>query len=217
MSSATCSPCSAVSPTRARAAARSTALQRARVSRLYPVRAVTHPIRRRSALWRPYMARHRQNEVWQYHNGGIWPMVGGFWVVALAAAGRLPQARLELVKLARACARAQLGVHRMAARHPRHRPRHARAVLERRRLPHGRARRGREAQRRLSTERSTAAIGFGGLRAPKLEPNVSRRSRPPPPRPSRRHRSKSSPSAGSSASFATAAAPSSSSGAPIVR
>ncbi|HVS77026.1 MAG TPA: glycoside hydrolase 100 family protein [Steroidobacteraceae bacterium] len=80
------------------------ALQRARVSRLYPVRAVTHPIRRRSALWRPYMARHRQNEIWQYHNGGIWPMVGGFWVAALAAAGHLPQARLELVKLARACA-----------------------------------------------------------------------------------------------------------------
>jgi len=81
-----------------------TALQRARVSRLYPVRVVTHPIRRRSALWRPYMARHRQNEVWQYHNGGIWPMVGGFWIVALAAAGHLAQARSELESLARACA-----------------------------------------------------------------------------------------------------------------
>ncbi len=80
------------------------ALERLRVSRLYPVRVVTHPIRRRSALWRPYMARHRQNEVWQYHNGGIWPMVGGFWIVALAAAGRLPEARHELEKLARACA-----------------------------------------------------------------------------------------------------------------
>src|SRR5487761_1120155 len=80
------------------------ALERARVSVRYPVRSVTHPIRRRSALWRPYMTRHRQNEVWQYHNGGIWPMVGGFWVLALAAAGRLPEARLELVKHARACA-----------------------------------------------------------------------------------------------------------------
>jgi hypothetical protein len=80
------------------------ALERARVSRLYPVRVVTHPIRRRSALWRPYMARHRQNEVWQYHNGGIWPMVGGFWVTALAAAGRLPEARLELERLAGSCA-----------------------------------------------------------------------------------------------------------------
>jgi glycogen debranching enzyme len=70
----------------------------------YPVRVVTHPIKRASLLWRPYMARHRQNLVWQYHNGGIWPMVGGFWVAALVAAGRKQQAREELLKLARACA-----------------------------------------------------------------------------------------------------------------
>jgi len=70
----------------------------------YPVRAVTRPIKRASLLWRPYMARHRQNLVWQYHNGGIWPMVGGFWVAALVASGRQHQAREELRKLARACA-----------------------------------------------------------------------------------------------------------------
>jgi glycogen debranching enzyme len=68
------------------------------------MRAVTHPIKQENFLWRPYMARHRQNHVWQYHNGGIWPMVGGFWVAALAAAGRRGRARVELVKLARACA-----------------------------------------------------------------------------------------------------------------
>jgi glycogen debranching enzyme len=70
----------------------------------YPVRAVVQPIRKQSALWRPYMARHRQNSAWQYHNGGAWPMVGGFWVAALARCGRKRQARAELVKLARACA-----------------------------------------------------------------------------------------------------------------
>jgi glycogen debranching enzyme len=70
----------------------------------YPVRAVVQPIRKQSALWRPYMARHRQNSAWQYHNGGIWPMVGGFWVLALERSGRRRQARTELVKLARACA-----------------------------------------------------------------------------------------------------------------
>jgi glycogen debranching enzyme len=79
------------------------ALTKAQVGEPYPVRAVTHPIRHKSSLWRPYMARHRQNQVWQYHNGGIWPMVGGFWVAALAAAGRGSQARRELVGLARAC------------------------------------------------------------------------------------------------------------------
>ncbi len=71
---------------------------------LYPVRAVVQPIRKQSTLWRPYMARHRQNSAWQYHNGGIWPMVGGFWVAALARTGRTRTAREELVKLARACA-----------------------------------------------------------------------------------------------------------------
>ncbi|HEY0340036.1 MAG TPA: glycoside hydrolase 100 family protein [Steroidobacteraceae bacterium] len=80
------------------------ALTRAHASDPYPVRAVTRPIKRASVLWRPYMARHRQNLVWQYHNGGIWPMVGGFWVTALVANGRKKQAKEELVKLARACA-----------------------------------------------------------------------------------------------------------------
>jgi glycogen debranching enzyme len=70
----------------------------------YPVRAVVRPIRKQSALWRPYMARHRQNSAWQYHNGGVWPMAGGFWVAALARCGRKREARGELVKLARACA-----------------------------------------------------------------------------------------------------------------
>jgi glycogen debranching enzyme len=80
------------------------ALTKAHVNDPYPVRAVTRPIKRNSSLWRPYMARHRQNFVWQYHNGGIWPMVGGFWIAALAATGRVAQAKVELVKLARVCA-----------------------------------------------------------------------------------------------------------------
>jgi glycogen debranching enzyme len=79
------------------------ALTRERAGDPYPVRAVTHPIRHKSSLWRPYMARHRQNQVWQYHNGGIWPMVGGFWIAALAGAGRARQAQQGLVGMARAC------------------------------------------------------------------------------------------------------------------
>ena len=80
------------------------ALTRARVNDPYPVRAVTRPIKRNSSLWRPYMARHRQNFAWQYHNGGIWPMVGGFWITALVKAGRTQQAAAELTRLARVCA-----------------------------------------------------------------------------------------------------------------
>ena len=80
------------------------ALIAAGVDSPYPVRAVVHPIRPRDTLWRAYMARHRQNFSWQYHNGGIWPLLGGFWVMALVACGRLAAARQALLQLARSCA-----------------------------------------------------------------------------------------------------------------
>ncbi|WP_369655117.1 glycoside hydrolase 100 family protein [Variovorax sp. V213] len=67
----------------------------------YPVRVVLHPLTRQNALWRPYMERHRQNIVHQYHNGGIWPFVGGFWVMALARMGLQEMAWPELARLAR--------------------------------------------------------------------------------------------------------------------
>ena len=63
------------------------ALERESVHEPYPVRAVCEPITRQDRLWRPYMHRHQQNLDWQYHNGGIWPFIGGFWVAALAASG----------------------------------------------------------------------------------------------------------------------------------
>ena len=80
------------------------ALTAARADDPYPVRAVTRPIKENSSLWRPYMARHGQNHVWQYHNGGIWPMVGGFWIAALMQAQRHQEAGAALVRLAQACA-----------------------------------------------------------------------------------------------------------------
>jgi glycogen debranching enzyme len=78
------------------------ALARAGVHDPYPVRTVCDPIEPGSPLWRAYMSRHRQNFAWRYHNGGVWPFVGGFWVAALARAGMHARARDELVKLARA-------------------------------------------------------------------------------------------------------------------
>jgi len=70
--------------------------------RPWPIRVVLHPLARDHELWRPYMARHRQNQVHQYHNGGLWPFVGGFWVLALARLGLREQAAQALCALARA-------------------------------------------------------------------------------------------------------------------
>jgi glycogen debranching enzyme len=78
------------------------ALEREGVHEPYPVRVVCEPIAAHNRPWRPYMHRHQQNLEWQYHNGGIWPFVGGFWVAALAASGELMRARAALANLARA-------------------------------------------------------------------------------------------------------------------
>jgi hypothetical protein len=78
------------------------ALEHCGVHEPYPVRVVCDPIAEKSFLWRPYMSRHRQNFAWQYHNGGVWPFVGGFWVAALVESGRRDAARRDLVRLARA-------------------------------------------------------------------------------------------------------------------
>ena len=77
------------------------ALDRAGVAEPWPVRVVCEPIPAGDSLWRAYMSRHLQNLEWQYHNGGIWPFVGGFWVAALAQAGERDRAKIELAKLAR--------------------------------------------------------------------------------------------------------------------
>jgi glycogen debranching enzyme len=76
------------------------ALRDAGASDPYPVRVTLQPITRSDALWRGYMERHQQNHPHQYHNGGIWPFVGGFWVTALALLQRHELARGELARLA---------------------------------------------------------------------------------------------------------------------
>lgn len=77
----------------------------ARADEPWPVRVTLHPMSSQHPLWRPYMARHRQNLMHQYHNGGLWPFVGGFWVMALARLGRREEAWQRLATLAEANAR----------------------------------------------------------------------------------------------------------------
>jgi glycogen debranching enzyme len=78
------------------------ALMHAGVDDDYPLRAVCQPIEPSDPLWRPYMTRHRQNLAWQYHNGGLWPFIGGFWVAALCDAGLEAEARDALARVAAA-------------------------------------------------------------------------------------------------------------------
>jgi len=70
------------------------------VAEPYPVR-VLHPvIHPGNKDWREYYRNNNLNLPHQYHNGGIWPFVGGFYVATLVKAGRMDAARSQLAKLA---------------------------------------------------------------------------------------------------------------------
>jgi len=77
------------------------------VNRPYPVRCIYPPIFPGDKWWREQLRqgeahREKANMPWQYHNGAIWPWIGGFYVAALVRAGQLEKAEEELEMLARA-------------------------------------------------------------------------------------------------------------------
>ena len=78
-------------------------LIRRRANHPWPIRTLLSPIHRDSCFWRPYMERHKQNLPYQYHNGGTWPYVAGFWVLLLLKLGRKELARKELHRYAEVC------------------------------------------------------------------------------------------------------------------
>lgn len=75
-------------------------LENLEAERPWPIRSVCFPISQESELWRPYMGRHQQNIEDQYHNGGAWPFIGGFWVLALRRVGEQRLAESAMLKLA---------------------------------------------------------------------------------------------------------------------
>jgi glycogen debranching enzyme len=69
-----------------------------------PVRNVYPTIHAGDPEWRDYFTVNLLNLPNHYHNGGIWPFIGGLWVRYLHKLELGDLARRELVKLARLCA-----------------------------------------------------------------------------------------------------------------
>lgn len=64
----------------------------------HPLPAIHPPVQPGDPDWRPYYVDiNRPNH---YHNGGLWPFIGGFYVVALVQSGRGKEAREALGNLA---------------------------------------------------------------------------------------------------------------------
>lgn len=68
----------------------------------YPTRAIHPPIYPGESSWREYYRSRNLNVPHQYHNGGIWPMIGGFHVAALVRHGWIDLAERQLYALAQA-------------------------------------------------------------------------------------------------------------------
>ncbi len=72
------------------------------INRPYPVRVLHPAIQPGGPEWRDYYRIYNLNNPHQYHNGGIWPWVGGLYIAALIKAGRRERAATELALLAEA-------------------------------------------------------------------------------------------------------------------
>ncbi|OHA47866.1 MAG: hypothetical protein A2806_02385 [Candidatus Terrybacteria bacterium RIFCSPHIGHO2_01_FULL_48_17] len=77
-------------------------MARAGIAHPYPTKAITPSITPHNSDWRNYYRKYRLNLPNQYHNGGIWPFIGGLHVAALVKAGRQKKAEALLVKLMQA-------------------------------------------------------------------------------------------------------------------
>jgi glycogen debranching enzyme len=68
-----------------------------------PVQNLYPPVQAGDPEWREYFTVNLLNLPNHYHNGGIWPFIGGLWVRYVHKLGLADLARRELVKLARLC------------------------------------------------------------------------------------------------------------------
>lgn len=66
----------------------------------FPVQCLYPVLNPNDKDWREYFRVRNLNQPHHYHNGGIWPFIGGFYVAALVQAGRLDEAAYQLEKLA---------------------------------------------------------------------------------------------------------------------
>jgi len=71
-----------------------------KINEPYPVRAIHPPIKKNSKYWQDYYLDCKAGTPSQYLNGGIWPFIGSFYILALIKLKNFKEAEKELKKLA---------------------------------------------------------------------------------------------------------------------
>ena len=69
----------------------------------WPVKNLYPNVRAGDPEWKDFFAVNLLNLPDHYHNGGIWPFIGGMWVRFIHKLGMKTLARRELVRLSRLC------------------------------------------------------------------------------------------------------------------
>jgi glycogen debranching enzyme len=81
-------------------------LEKKHISSPYPIKVINPPVFYPNPTWNPKVDLYREEEYWnlpyRYHNAGIWPFVGGFYILTLIRDGQKRKAGEELEKLATA-------------------------------------------------------------------------------------------------------------------
>lgn len=77
-------------------------IEKNKINRPYPCKAIYPPIKKGNKEWHSYFDECEAREAYHYLNGGIWPMIGGFYVAALVKNGQISKAKKELELLAKA-------------------------------------------------------------------------------------------------------------------
>ncbi len=67
----------------------------------YPVQSLYPVLQPGDKDWREYYRVRNLNQPHHYHNGGIWPFIGGIYVAALVQVGRADEAEQQLEKLSK--------------------------------------------------------------------------------------------------------------------
>ncbi|MFH1661670.1 MAG: amylo-alpha-1,6-glucosidase [Candidatus Falkowbacteria bacterium] len=73
-----------------------------KINRPFPCKAIWPYIKPESKEWHSYFSKCNARDPYNYLNAGIWPFIGGFYVVALVKAGQYEKAKEKLEGLAEA-------------------------------------------------------------------------------------------------------------------
>ena len=76
-------------------------IKKKKINQPYPVKTIDPPIGKTSEYWKDYYKDCSAGKPHNYLNGGIWPFIGSFYILALIKTKRFKEAKKELKQLAK--------------------------------------------------------------------------------------------------------------------